>query len=94
MKNIWLEDWEKNIKQQFDTNKNWDNVDWFLHTWGFLPASINFKDKLTVEQSDCLIVLALDWLWRKTWIDDWEQIIKRVQEYLVKCNPEFNYYFK
>jgi len=62
---IGLRSGERNSKPQNVPNDNWKCVDWFLHTWGFLPYDNTQLDKLSSDQKNVIIGTLLDLAWRK-----------------------------
>jgi len=78
---IGLKSGEKNCEPQKPTGNNWKDVDWFLHTWGFLPDDEEEISKLSSDQKNYLILLLLDYSWRLS-ENDGVRIIKMVQDFL------------
>jgi hypothetical protein len=61
---IGLKSGEKNSIPQESTGDNWKDVDWFLHTWGFLPNDESAINKLSKDGRNRVNLILLDLAWR------------------------------
>lgn len=90
---VGLKSGEKNSKPQISTDRDWMDVDWFLHTWGFLPNDEEKINYLSNGDKNYLILLLLDFCWRKYDEKLSREMIIMVQDFFEKIDPKIMEYF-